>query len=124
MLIDDDKFDNIYHERVIKKSGLADVIISKSTADAALEYLRSGAEPKPDIIFLDINMPAVNGWEFLEEYNAIDQTMRKNATVIMLSTSETPEDAAKAKTFGFVCDFKTKPLNAAMLEDIVEKHLA
>ena len=125
MLIDDNVDDNFYHERVIKKSDAADIVIVKLTAMDALEYLRSkkdNYDTHPNLIFLDINMPGMNGWEFLQEYNKLDQQFQSQAIVIMLTTSDNPDDKIKAKTFNAVSDFKTKPLSKEMLEEIIDKY--
>lgn len=121
MLIDDNADDNFYHERVIRKSEAADNVISEQSAEAALEYLRNERNNKPDIIFLDINMPGMNGWEFLREYNKLDKHLQGSAIIIMLTTSENPDDRLKAKDI--VRDFKTKPLTKEMLGEIINKHL-
>jgi CheY-like chemotaxis protein len=120
MLIDDNSDDNFYHERVIRKSETAETIISEQSAEAALAYLRQEGNNKPEIIFLDINMPGMNGWEFLQEYRMLEKHLQSSAIIIMLTTSENPDDRLKAMNFVF--DFKTKPLTKEMLEDVINKH--
>lgn len=120
MLIDDNKLDNFFHERVIRKfSSDIDVLLIESGAEA-LEYLGRCDNIIPNLIFLDINMPGMNGWEFLEKYRELDDVMKSCMVVVMLTTSENPDDKAKAEKFGFVTEFKNKPLTRTMLEEIFE----
>ena len=124
MLIDDNGDDNFYHERVIRKNEVADTVILKQTGLDALEYLKSNKNIKenhPNLILLDINMPGMNGWEFIEEYIKIDKQLQSHAVVVMLSTSDNPDDKIKAKFSKGVSDFKTKPLTREKLEDIITK---
>src|SRR5688572_14604805 len=73
MLIDDNPDDNFIHERAIKKINSESVVITKLSGADALSYLKSRETPCSDLIFLDINMPEMNGWEFLERYRKLDK---------------------------------------------------
>ena len=125
MLVDDNPDDNFYHERVIKKSNAAEFVIAKETAIEALEYLQSEkakGDCHPDLIFLDINMPGMNGWEFLQSYYKMDKQFQSLAIVVMLTTSSNPDDRKKAESLKVVSDFQTKPLTKEMLEEIIDKY--
>lgn len=125
MLIDDNPDDNFFHSRVIKKNRFTDCVIAHESAKDALDSLKSKSKDDPeqiDIIFLDINMPGMNGWEFLEEYNKLDKSLQNSIIIVMLTTSEDPKDKLKAQQWGFMSDFKTKPLTKEIMSEIVEKY--
>lgn len=132
MLVDDNPNDNFFHEREIKKNDLATNVITRNTGTDALDYLKSKKDDKdlqPDLIFLDINMPGMNGWEFLHEYNQIDkelqirvQELQNRVIVIMLTNSDNPDDEERAKTWRFVSDYITKPLTKEKMDDIIKRH--
>lgn len=125
MLIDDNKDDNFYHERIIRRNSSVETVITKQSGLEALEYLKNKSlqdSSHPDLIFLDINMPGMNGWEFLEEYHKLDKKFQSKIVVVMLTTSENPDDKAKAKQFNILSGFKTKPLTKEMLNEIIDKY--
>jgi CheY-like chemotaxis protein len=122
MLVDDSADDNFIHEREIKKADPTNVIITKHSGRMALEYLKSKEGPRSDLIFLDINMPGMNGWEFLEEYNQLDKELQGHAIIIMLTTSDNIDDLARAKTWSIVSDYITKPLTKEAMTDIADRY--
>jgi len=124
MLIDDNPDDNFFHERVIRKNHLAEKVIVKDSAEDALKYLsreKITGEPHPDLIFLDINMPRMNGWEFLQEYNRLEKDKQGKLIVVILTTSENPEDVRRAADKGIATEFRNKPLTKEMLNELIEK---
>jgi CheY-like chemotaxis protein len=125
LLIDDNTDDNFIHERVIKKNNSANIIVAEQSGMAALAYIKEKKFHKnahPDLIFLDINMPGMNGWEFLQEYNKLDVKLQNIIIIVMLTTSDNPDDKAKAKKLNILSDFKTKPLTKEMLDEIMDKY--
>jgi len=125
MLVDDNHADNFFHEREIKKNNKATIVITKNSGLEALNYLKSTENTEnilPDLIFLDINMPGMNGWEFLNEYHLLEKGIQSKVIVIMLTTSDNPDDEAKAKNWDFISAFITKPLTKEIMEDITEKY--
>jgi CheY-like chemotaxis protein len=125
MLIDDNPDDNFFHERVLKKSNLVNMVIAKRSGIDALDFLKfknPHQELHPELIFLDINMPGMNGWEFLQEYRKLEKELQSQVIIIMLTTSDNPQDIESAKASEIVTDFKTKPLTKEMLMEIIDKH--
>jgi CheY-like chemotaxis protein len=122
MLVDDNHHDNFFHEREIKKANASNVVITKNSGMDALEYLKSKRDPHSDLIFLDINMPGMNGWEFLQEYNALDKELQGQAVIIMLTTSDNADDVAKAGSWSFISDYITKPLTKEVMTGISRKY--
>lgn len=109
-LIDDEEVDQRQYQRVLKRSGVVEETRTFTYADDALTFLQDHPEEEVDVIFLDINMPRMNGFEFL---SAANDRLGPNFTkivVAMLTTSLDPADQAKAATFDVVRDFINKPL--------------
>ncbi len=95
----------------------------------ALDYLeqtRSEPEayPMPDLILLDLNMPLMNGWEFLEAYSQLPGELRKSVVVVMLTTSLRPEDQSRAETLGLLRGLIHKPLTQEAVKDILHRHFS
>lgn len=117
LVIDDDKINNMVCESVIKKLNPDNRVLCFLRAEDALSYLRNSTNPIPDIILLDINMPEMNGWEFLEEYLKIKQ---KNTNIFMLSSSINQEDFDRTKKYPDVVDYIVKPFSKDKLKKAVE----
>lgn len=127
MLVDDNPDDNFFHEREIKKDHLAAKVVVKKSGIEALEYLKSMEDITrlpPDLIFLDINMPGMNGWEFLEEYSLLDNKLHSDVLIIMLTTSDNPDDEVRSRAWRNVSDYIIKPLTKEKMKVIVNKYFA
>lgn len=125
LLVDDSEPTNFLHKRAINKAECAEKICVAKNGQEALDYLdkcQRGNETTPDMIFLDINMPIMDGWQFLEEYRKLDAEFTKDILlIIMLTTSLNTEDADRAAEKE-ITEFLNKPLTAEMLEIILKKN--
>jgi len=124
MLINDNASDNFFHDREIKKINPGYIVLTMNTAIEALSYLKAKNTERihPDLIFLDINMPVMNGWEFLQEYEHMEKKLQPRTIIIMLTTSENIYDKEKAKNLVIVSDYMTKPLTKEILNWIIIKY--
>ena len=123
MLIDDDEDDNYFHQIILRKMDVANHIQVAQTGLEALDYLEKENEV-PDIIFLDINMPGMNGWDFLDEYKKLNPRQKTTVIIIMLTTSISPADQEKAEKMPEISSFQSKPMTAEMLNDILEQYFS
>ncbi len=127
LLVDDDPDDNFYHQLVINESGLCETVKVAENGVAALQYLtrlEAADYKQPDIIFLDINMPGMNGFEFLAQYHTLPDSQKSRVLVMMLTTSMNPIDRGRAEAFNEVKGYYIKPLTIGMLTELVATHFS
>lgn len=125
LLVDDSEPDNFLTSRIVKKADVCNEIVVTYGGEEALRYLakpEDGKYPNPELIFLDINMPGMNGWEFLEAYNELPETMRKGIVVCMLSTSFAEVDLRRTEDSPVPSDHFQKPLTADKLHSVIERY--
>lgn len=120
MLIDDNDTDNFLSKKIMEHVKFADHILIKNTGKSALEYLLSHQDDLskiPDIVFLDINMPIVDGFVFLYEYESFPPHLQEKIKVVILSSSNNKRDINRFLDNKFVHQFISKPLSEkALLE--------
>ena len=109
--------DNFINKRLIESCDFGAEIIVCNSAQEALDYF-TAKQPLPTVIFLDINMPEMNGFEFLEAYENLSEEIHQKCKVLMLSTSESFKDLNKANKNRFVKKFLNKPLTVDVLKAI------
>ncbi|MEL6256610.1 MAG: response regulator [Bacteroidota bacterium] len=125
MIIDDDEINNFICVKNLKDSGFSDEASFCLRGKDGLEELKNASpEEIPDVIFLDINMPLMNAWEFLEEYNKLAADFKKEVKLFILSSSVYKRDIAKSSEYANVTDYIIKPLNKATLDKVRETHFA
>lgn len=124
ILIDDDETTNLLNRRMVKKMEITNEVVLFSDGKLAMDYLTSlenKFDDLPELIFLDVRMPVMGGFDFLNAYVELKQSKAQKTKIIMLSTSLRDEDMNKAKSFG-VADYVAKPLNKTLVSSLIEKH--
>ena len=126
MLVDDNDTDNFISKRIVEITHFARRVEVKNSGKSALDYLaanQNNPENLPSIIFLDINMPVVDGFVFLYEFEKLKEVVRTKCRVIILSSSDNKRDIDRIVNNNYVIKFITKPLTEAALTDIKLRNL-
>lgn len=121
-LVDDDEIFTFLTKRTIEETQLVDQIKIFSNGQDALEFLEKAAGNKdllPEVILLDINMPILDGWGFLEEFVQLQPSIGKKITVYVVSTSISPFDLERSKNVSEVSDYIIKPVTKSGLINIL-----
>jgi CheY-like chemotaxis protein len=128
LLVDDNPLTNIFNKKILEKNTVVQEIVTVNDGTEAIEYLTlsgnftdsSRMYHPPDLIMLDLTMPGMDGWDFLDEYSRIKSL--KKTVIIILTSSPNPEDERKARAYHDVDDFYVKPITAEKLEKIMTTH--
>ena len=130
LLIDDNDDTNYFNRRLLNKMEVTEKIQVAENGQEALDFLSNRGSflmheknyPAPMLILLDLNMPAMNGWEFLEEYHKLPAEQKGKIVLVMLTSSPNPEDADHANNNEDVVGFVKKPLTMDAMEKIIRDY--
>lgn len=126
-LVDDDKIFQLTASRTIRALNLSEQILQFENGEEALKYLVTNAttpELLPDILFLDINMPYVDGWMFLQDYASLKGNLSKDIAIYMVSSSIDPRDIHRARSIPEVQQYVTKPLSREKFLELISGEAA
>jgi len=125
MLIDDNEIDNLINQKMIEAANITEHIYTHTGARSAIEFLKNleklEQETKnvlPEIIFLDIDMPLMDGFQFLDEFEKLSENTKKKCKVVMLTSSINPLDVNKSKKYSYVKKYINKPLSQENLVNL------
>lgn len=124
LLVDDDDITNFVHESLLEEADVTEEILVAKNGQEALNLLTQRFEESkeyPALIFLDINMPVMNGFEFLEKYQRLDESIKQSVHIVVLTTSLNIRDIERTRDTG-IADFLNKPLTYEKLRGALEKH--
>ena len=122
ILIDDSAFDLFIYEKLITKSGIGNSVRPFNSAHDALEHLAKEGESLPEtVILLDLQMPGMNGFEFIEQYDLLSESVRNKIRIFMLSSTIDTRDIEKDKASVSIIDLLSKPLEVNLLKTILTK---
>ena len=116
MLIDDNEIDNLINQKMIEAASVTEHIYTHTGAKSAIEFLKNmeklemADQVLPDLIFLDIDMPLMDGFQFLDEFEKLSNVAKKKCKIVMLTSSINPQDFNRSKKYENVRLYLNKPL--------------
>ena len=120
MLIDDSEADLLFSRIIVDRAGICRDVLAFDNAPAALEHLQAPAGNEVDLILLDINMPGMDGFQFLQAYDPIHGARQARAVVVMLTSSPDPHDRVQAERYACVRGYVVKPITLAAAQRLHE----
>lgn len=117
MLIDDNEIDNLINQKMIEAASITENIYTHTGAKSAIEFLKNmerldvAEKVLPDVIFLDIDMPLMDGFQFLDEFEKLNDNTKKKCRIVMLTSSINPQDFNRSKKYDNVKLYLNKPLS-------------
>lgn len=124
-IIDNDPMVSFYIKRLTELGALADIITIYDSPRGAVDYLllhKASLEHLPDIILLDIYMPEMDGWEFIQEFQKIRDKLTKNVEIHIITSSNHPKDITRAQSFLEVKSYLQKPVTLEALQEVVANY--
>jgi len=125
MLIDDNEIDNLINQKMIEAANICEHIFTYSGAKSAIEFLKNMEKVAsvapiviPEIIFLDIDMPLMDGFQFLDQFDKLNAETKKTCRIVMLTSSINPQDVNKSKDYDYVKKYINKPLTQENLKNL------
>ena len=122
-IVDDDEISIFILESFLMTEGFAEEFVGFLDAEEALQVLLDAAdEDLPEIIFLDLNMPVLSGWDFLDALQPYEDKLLGKCNIYILTSSVDPAEIKRAQDYKLVVDYLHKPLNEAAIEKIVKQN--
>jgi CheY-like chemotaxis protein len=125
LLVDDDDATIFYYRIIIEHAGFKVQVSVAKNGKIAMAYLDSaiaGKAPLPNLILLDINMPVMNGWDFMDVYRELPEECRSKMIVVMLTSSLNPDDVVRAGKYPDIKEFRIKPLSPEILNELRDRY--
>jgi CheY-like chemotaxis protein len=127
LLVDDDPTTNFLNQKLLERLGVTEQVLVALNGREALDVLQARASPPPTdgplLVFLDVNMPVLNGIQFLEAYRQLPAAQQAAAVVVLLTTSAHPQDLARAQHLA-VAEILRKPLTQQKVEQVLQQYFA
>ena len=124
MIVDDSPSDNFLHERMILRMGFAKHVVIMRTGHGAIDHLTNYDKKRclpPQLILLDVEMPGMNGWEFLEAYDKLHESDKSADVIMMVASNEAPE-VETIKANSAIKDYVVKPMDEEGLQGLMQMH--
>jgi CheY-like chemotaxis protein len=119
LVIDDTDIDRLLAEKIVKKYNFAEEVVLMESAEEMLDYLHQLPDTETDellqLILLDINMPEIDGWEFLKQFDLLNKNIKDQFRIFVVSSSKNQEDKERALSNEYVLDYVEKPLSKEVM---------